>query len=192
MSEPIRYIPLTMVREHMDHLPSFACPAGFHIRSFVRGDQRHWAMIEALAGEFTDQDEALHDFEEEFGAALESMEDRCFLLEERSGEAIGTATAWYGDFAGHQRGRVHWVGIIPAYQGRKLAKPLLSAVMARLARDHANAFLTTQTTSYRAINMYLDFGFVPFLADAADEAGWHMMERVLQRDIRLPPGDQAR
>lgn len=188
MSEQIPYIPLTMVREHLAQLPSFVCPAGFHIRTFVRGDQLNWARVEALAGEFSDQDEALHDFEEEFGAVLDQMEQRCFLLEDSDGEAIGTATAWSGELAGHERGRVHWVGIIPAYQGRKLAKPLLSAVMARLARDHTNAFLTTQTTSYRAINMYLDFGFVPLLVDAADEAGWHMMERVLKRDIL----DQAR
>jgi ribosomal protein S18 acetylase RimI-like enzyme len=181
--EQITYIQLTMVRDHMDNIPSFACPEGFRIRTFVRGDQQHWARVEALAGEFTDEDEALRDFEEEFGAVLDRMEDRCFLLEDGHGDPIGTATAWSGDFAGQERGRVHWVGIVPAYQGRKLAKPLLSTVMARLARDHASAFLTTQTTSYRAVNMYLDFGFVPLLVDQADEAGWRMMERVLQRTI---------
>lgn len=192
MSEQITYIPLTMVREHMEHLPSYTCPAGFRIRNFVRGDQHNWARIEALAGEFTDQNEALRDFKEEFGAVLDKMEQRCFLLEDSDGEAIGTATAWSAELAGHERGRVHWVGIIPAYQGRKLAKPLLSAVMARLARDHTNAFLTTQTTSYRAVNMYLDFGFVPVLASAADEAGWHMLEQILHRQIPMLRDDQER
>jgi ribosomal protein S18 acetylase RimI-like enzyme len=181
--EHVTYIPLAMIREHMDHIPSFACPDGVRIRTFVRGDEQEWARIETLAGEFSDQDEALRDFEEEFGGVLREMEDRCFLLEDSHGAAIGTATAWSGEFAGVERGRVHWVGIVPAYQGRKLARPLLSAVMARLARDHSTAYLTTQTTSYRAVNMYLNFGFVPFLTTEEDEAGWRMMERVLQRRI---------
>jgi ribosomal protein S18 acetylase RimI-like enzyme len=183
-TEERTYIPLMMVREHMDHIPSFACPAGFRIRTFVRGDQPSWARIEALAGEFADQDEALHDFEEEFGADLDRMEECCFILETDDGEPIGTATAWSGDFQGVERGRVHWVGIVPAYQGRKLAKPLLSAVMARLARDHESAYLTTGTKSYRAINMYLDFGFVPALVED-DEAHWHAMEQLLRRTIPL-------
>jgi len=111
------------------------------------------------------------------------MEDRCFLLENRHGDAIGTATAWYGHFEGEERGRVHWVGIIPSYQGRKLSKPLLSAVMARLARDHQKAYLDTQTTSYPAVNLYLSFGFVPYLRDDSDKEGWLLMEQVLHRKI---------
>src|SRR5687768_2066658 len=122
------YIPLTMLRDTMEDIPSVTCPDGFRIRTFVRGDQGNWARIEALAGEFTDEDEALHDFEDEFGSVLDLMEDRCFLLETSQSEVIGTATAWLGDFAGKERGRVHWVGIVPAFQGRKLAKPLLSTV----------------------------------------------------------------
>jgi ribosomal protein S18 acetylase RimI-like enzyme len=111
------------------------------------------------------------------------MEDRCFILEDRHGDAIGTATAWYGHFEGEERGRVHWVGIIPSYQGRKLSKPLLSAVMARLARDHQKVYLDTQTTSYQAVNLYLNFGFVPYLKDESCKEGWLLMEHVLKRKI---------
>jgi GNAT superfamily N-acetyltransferase len=182
-AEKRTYIPLTMVRDTMQDIPSFTCPDGFRIRAFVRGDQGNWARIEALASEFADQDEALHDFEDEFGSVLDLMEDRCFLLETSQGEAIGTATAWFDDLAGEERGRVHWVGIVPEFQGRKLAKPLLSIVMSRLARDHSSAFLTTTTKSLRAINMYLDFGFVPALVEEGDKDHWRSIEQVLQRPI---------
>ena len=84
---------------------------------------------------------------------------------------------------GEERGRVHWVAIEPRFQGRGLAKPLLGAVMARLAHVHRTAYLTTQTTSYRAINLYLDFGFVPYLLAASCEEGWRLTEAALRRPI---------
>ena len=182
-AEHVKYIPLTMVRDHLDQSPSFVCPAGYAIRTFRPSDAQSWARVEALAGEFASEDEALREFQEEFGPRSRELEDRCFLLEESQGAVIGTAMAWDGDLAGEVRGRVHWVGIVPAYQGRGLAKPLLSTVMHRLARDHRKAFLTTQTTSYRAVNLYLNFGFMPYQTDASDVEGWRLMEEILQRPI---------
>lgn len=179
----MKQLSLEMVREHMDALPVFSCPAGYCIRTFVRGDEHLWAQIETEAGEFASQQQALERFQREFSPFLDEMEDRCFLLEDAQGEAIGTATAWYGDFAGERRGRIHWVGIVPAYQGRKLSNQLLSVVMRRLAQDHQKVYLTTQTTSYRAVNLYLNAGFVPFLRSDADKEGWLLMEQVLQRNI---------
>src|SRR5450759_4307933 len=98
----MKYIPLDMVRDHMDHIPAFSCPSDYAIRTFVRGDERLWARIESLAGEFPNQEQALEHFEKEFGPFLSDMEDRCFILEDRHGEAIGTATAWYGQFEGEE------------------------------------------------------------------------------------------
>jgi ribosomal protein S18 acetylase RimI-like enzyme len=179
----MKEISLEMVRDQMDHLPSLSCPSDYTLRIFIRGDERLWAKIETLAGEFANQEQASEHFKAEFGPFLSAMEDRCFLLEDRHGEAIGTATAWYGHFAGEERGRVYWVGIVPSYQGRKLSKPLLSAVMARLARDHQKAYLDTQTTSYQAVNLYLSFGFVPYLSNDSSKEGWLLMEHILQRKI---------
>jgi ribosomal protein S18 acetylase RimI-like enzyme len=179
----MKYIPLVMVRDHMDGIPAFACPPGCTIRTFVRGDEQRWARIEWLAGEFPDQEQALRQFTSEYGPYLSLLEDRGFFLEDSHGEAIGTATAWHNDFEGEERGRVSWVGIVPAYQGHGLAKPLLSAVMARLARDYRKAYLTTQTTSYRAINLYLNFGFEPYPVRPSCAEGWALMEEVLRRTI---------
>ena len=182
-TEPLKYISLTMVRDHLEQLPVFSCPAGYAIRSFRPGDDERWARVEALAGEFSSEEEALREFHEEFTPRLSELHDRCFLLEDNEGAAIGTGMAWDGDFEGELRGRVHWVGIVPDYQGRGLAKPLLSTVLRRLARDHRTAFLTTQTTSYRAVNLYLNFGFAPHGTDASDLEGWRLMEEVLRRRI---------
>lgn len=60
------------------------------------------------------------------------MTERCLFIENEHGEAIATTTAWYGDLRGKVEGRIHWVGVIPEYQGRGLAKPLLSEAMKTL------------------------------------------------------------
>jgi ribosomal protein S18 acetylase RimI-like enzyme len=179
----VEYFPLTMVRDHLADLPAFAYPPGYTIRTFRLGDAAQWVRIETLAGEFSSQEEALQHFEEEFGPHLAKVEERCFLLEDSHGTPIGTAMAWDGEFLGAVRGRVHWVGIVPDYQGRGLAKPLLSTVMQHLARQHTAAYLTTQTTSYRAVNLYLNFGFAPYLTSDDDARGWRIMEEILQRQI---------
>ncbi len=172
-----------MIRDHMTHVPLYLCPAGYSIRPFVSGDERHWAEIETAAGEFPGQEQALEHFSQFFGPSLDDVGDRCLILTDSTGAAIGTAAAWYGQFKGEERGRVSWVGIVPDHQGKGLAKPLLSAVMARLARDYGTAYLTTQTTSWRAVNLYLAFGFVPYLGDGWSDEGWGLMEQVLQRRI---------
>ncbi len=186
-AKQLKYIPLTMVRDHLHDVPHLVCPSGYTIRTFRSGDEEHWARVETFAEEFASSDEALRAFVDEFGSRWGELHDRCFLLEEKEGGVIGTAMAWDGDFVGKVRGRVHWVGIIPAYQGRGLARPLLGAVLERLARDHRTCFLTTQTTSYRAVNLYLKFSFMPYLTGILDTEGWRMMEDVLQR--RILPAD---
>ncbi len=54
-----------------------------------------------------------------------------------------------------------------------------SAAMERLARSHERAYLTTQTTSARAIGMYLDFDFVPFITSDQCRQGWRLLASML-------------
>jgi hypothetical protein len=55
--------------------------------------------------------------------------------------------------------------------------------MARLANVHQTAYLTTQTTRYRAVNLYLNFSFVPFISTDKAAEGWELIEDVLRRRI---------
>lgn len=179
----MEYIPLVMVRENLDNIPRFLCPEGFHIRTYHSGEERLWAEVETQAGEFPNKDAALKRFVAEFGPHQSQMECRCLFIEDTAGRAIGTTTAWFHTFRGEDYGRIHWVGIIPEYQGKKLSKPLMSAAMNILAQHHTKAYLTTQTTSYKAINLYLHFGFVPYIVDRKERRGWLMMEETLNREI---------
>src|SRR5699024_7914795 len=89
---------------------------------------------------------------------MHEMEQRCLFLENPKGEVIGTTTAWYGNLTRDSKicGRIHWVAILPEYQGKQLSKPLLSEAMNRLSQYHNQAFLTSQTTSYQSVNICLN------------------------------------
>jgi GNAT superfamily N-acetyltransferase len=182
---PVLDIPLTMLHEHVsvDGIPSFVCPEGFRIRTFVPGDDEAWVRIETAAGAFPDEPAARRHFATEFGSIQERLPGRMLFLEHEAAGPIGTTTAWDGEFAGEPRGRIHWVGIVPAFQGRGLSKPLMSAALMRLARDYRRAYLTTETTSYRGINLYLGFGFVPWVASDRDRQGWAIVAEILGRAI---------
>ncbi|HHV95996.1 MAG TPA: GNAT family N-acetyltransferase [Clostridiaceae bacterium] len=187
----MKRLPVIMICENLDKekIRKFAQKYKIHneffIRNYKKGEETFWAEVETAAGEFKTKEDALERFEKEFGPYRNEMEERCFfIVHKESDRIIGTATAWYNnEFKGERYGRVHWVGIHPDFQGRKLAKPLLAEVMLCLAKHHDKAYLTSQTTSYKAINMYLDFGFVPMIADDEAMKTWKYLENILSRKI---------
>ena len=174
---------LKMVREDLANIPEYSLPPGFNFRLFKKGDEKTWANIETRVDEFDNEAAALERFRTEFGNHLEEMTERCLFIKNEQGEAIATTTAWYGDLRGKMEGRIHWVGVVPEYQGRGLANPLLSEAMHLLSKHHDSAYLTSQTTSYQAINMYLNYGFEPFKTEDTCEEAWALMEDVLAREI---------
>ena len=186
MVESIPYRSLTMIRDHLRDIPAFPLPEGYGLRTFRPGDERAWARIECRVEEFATEAEALQRFAAFFRNDVAALATRCFFLTDAKGEPIGTASAWWGELDGEPRGEVSWVGIVPAHQGKGLAKPLLSAVLHRLAQDHERAYLGTQTISYRAVDLYLNYGFVPYLRGPRDEEGWRIIEALLDRKVLAP------
>jgi ribosomal protein S18 acetylase RimI-like enzyme len=176
-------IPLTMVRTTMLGLPHYECPTGYSVRTFTPGDEQAWARIEAAAGAFQTESAALAHFQEEFEPVVDRLPGRMLFLEHDETGPIGTTTAWFGEYAGQSQGRIHWVGIVPEFQGRGLSKPLLSMAMSHIASEFDQAYLTTETTSYRGINLYLSFGFEPVVRHELDRTGWVVVGKALRKGI---------
>ena len=113
-------------------------------------------------------------FREKFGHDDRLLAERqCFLLS-HAGDAVGTATAWFDDaFEGARWGRVHWVAILPEFQGRGLGSVLMTAVCRRLHElGHGRAFLRTAVNRIPAVRLYLRFGFEPHPRNAEEERLW--------------------
>lgn len=172
-----------MIRGDLGNLPVYDLPAPFGIRDFRHGEGDFWAEIEHAAAEFKSVEKARQHFEEEFGAQPNEFSRRCQFLTTGEGRVIGTATAWFNaSFQGKLHGQLHWVAILPEFQGRALSKPLVGAAMNRMKAYHDRAFLTSQTTSWKAIKVYLDFGFLPLIESPEHHRGW----RLLQDKLRHP------
>ncbi|MEF3304934.1 GNAT family N-acetyltransferase [Paenibacillus sp. GYB003] len=179
----IPYVELFMRRPNLLQIPDAPLPDGYSIRSFAAGEDAHWARIEHAAGEFKTEDDALRHFRNEFGGKPEQMEKRCLFLTDAAGVPVGTTTAWYGDWDGRTSGRIHWVAVVPEHQGKRLAKPLLSAALRTMAQFHEDAYLTTQTTSYKAVGMYLNYGFEPVYRKPECDRGWKLIESLLGKSV---------
>lgn len=147
-----------MERPDLENLPDFPLPPGFSLRPHRPGDRETWLMVErdsethsAITGEVYDR---------EFGSdAAELSRRQLFLCQ--GDEAVGTISAWHNPaYKDGTYGRIHWVAIRPAWQGRGLAKPMLAAALRRLKElGHAKAYLVTQSFRPVAIKLYESFGF---------------------------------
>jgi len=187
-SAPQSHTRLLMTRENLEAIPEFALPAEFALRWYRPGDEAHWLSIHRRADQYNPI--TPDTFAQQFGADFEQLGQRQAYLIGPDQEVIGTGAAWFdNNFGGTRIGRVHWVAIVPEYQGRGLSKPLMCAVCRRLHElGHGRAYLTTSAARARAIQLYLRFGFVPLIRDEAERASWRdVMEAVgLQARAKLP------
>jgi GNAT superfamily N-acetyltransferase len=192
MSVVERNLPAKMVRVSLDSVPEFALPAGFSLRWYQPGDEENWRQIHLAADCYNKITPEL--FQHQFGTDERLLRDRqCYLLDPRS-EVIGTGTAWFNDnFEGVRFGRVHWMAIVPEFQGRGLAKSLMTVICRRLRElGHDRAYLSTSSARRPAINLYLRFGFVPLLRSEKETAVWRTLSRRLLRGGKKDTGQPGK
>jgi len=118
-------------------------------------------------------------------SALRDLRQRqCYLLAP-TGAVIGTGTAWFNNnFEGARWGRVHWLAIMPAFQGRGLAKPLMTSICRRLRElGHEHVYLSTSTALHAAIGLYLKFGFEPLIQSPEDVVVWREVLPLVVRRV---------
>jgi len=175
--DPLReYINIRMSRENLDNIPDYTLPAGYSIRWYQPGDEKHWQAIQLLADEYNRVTPNL--FEEQFGTDKQLLSGRqCFLCDSKD-NIIGTASAWLDNKGEKSPGRIHWVAIIPKEQGKGLAMPLLTIICKRLKElGHSKTYLTTQTVRIPAINLYAKFGFAPVIVSDRDREIWEKLRK---------------
>jgi len=177
--ETIENIAVKMIRPHLCEILEAPMPAGFRIRGMTPRDIPTWTLIERDAEPFLTIGDDL--FVKEFGHDLAALPERCYFIETETGEPAATISAWY-DVAerGVNPGRIHWVATRPAYQRRGLARAGLSYALNRLADWHDLALLGTSTGRLGAIQLYLDFGFVPDMNASRAEEAWAQVRGQLQ------------
>jgi len=179
----MEYIFVVMLRDNLASIPSYPLPEGFSMREYRDGDRQTWVQIERSAEPFINITEET--FDREFGSDLPAMPRRCHFLVAPDGSDVGTITAWYErSYAGKRWGRIHWLAILPEFQHRGLAKPMMTFAMRRLrSLGHRRAILGTQTPRIAAIKTYLDFGFIPDLTVENALRAWSLVRDELSHPV---------
>lgn len=161
-----------MINKAVEACPRFPLADGFIIKGYEPGFEHAWAEIE-VEQQGLEYNKALEVFGKEFLSRPELVRERClFVVEEKTGKVAAVASLWRGELVpGMEMNRVHWVATRDEFQGLGLSKSLLSYMMELYHKlgQTDGIYLTTQTASYVAINIYKKFGFVPYMGEMHGE-----------------------
>ena len=179
--ERIRYYELLLERD-LEHIPQIELPEGYRFVFYQPGDRDAWIDIEKSAKEFSSYEQGLMSWNKYYESRQEELLVRMVFIENSAGEKVATAPAVY-DIYGRDKsgdGWLHWVAVRREYQGRGLAKPLIAYVlnvMRGLGYKHAK--IPTQTNTWLACKIYLDFGFMPLPKNAVNSRnGWRIIKAL--------------
>jgi len=163
LDKTIPYANLKMIRRAGTPIPDYPLPEGFRFVFYKDGDEADWARIETSAGEFDSEFAALLRFKEDFIPQADELYRRLLFIETEDGVKVATANAWWSYIDEDREAWLHWVSVAEEYQGLGLGKAITSRVTRLLKEIEGDVdfYLNTQTWSYKAINIYKQFGYEP-------------------------------
>lgn len=180
-------VEIIMVRPDLENIPSYPLPEGYTMRHYQPGDEQHWADLWVSVNDFDTNERALKAHQDDFGSDAEQLPIRQMYLCNETGEVIGTISSWYGNsYEPALYGLIHWVAINPEYQAKRLGRPLLCEAMKLMRQWHDKAYLCTHTHRVRALRVYLDMGFVPFIRNDQDIESWKSVAKELHHPALQP------
>ena len=163
LDKSVPYAAIKMIRKAGTPIPDFPLPEGFRFVFYKDGDEMDWARIETSVDEFDSEFAALIRFKEDFIPYKDELFRRCLFIETEDGKKVATANAWWSFVEDERRAWLHWVSVAMGYQGLGLGKAIVSRVTRLLEEIEGDVdfFLSTQTWSYKAIDIYMKYGWEP-------------------------------
>lgn len=175
----IKYYELLMKYDDTSNFIKYNLPNGFRYEFYKHGDEAEWVDIHLSTGEFTSIDSGLKYFHDFYDSFINDLGKRCFfIVENTTNKKVGTATVSL--LANPEFGynaAVDWLAIRKEYQGKKLSKPLISKTIETAHElGHEKIILHTQTTTWLAAKLYLDYGFN--ILNKAEQEGWNILKTL--------------
>ena len=170
-----------MKRDNMDDLPEVSLPDGYTLRTSTIEDGCHWARImnESFGGERSEKD-----FIEQMVNHPAYRPDRLFFICGPDGEPCATAGA-YRDANNlvNSEGYLHYVGVCPAHQGKRLGYLVSLAVLHKFHEEGCmSASLLTDDYRLPAIKTYLKLGFKPLIVHENQPERWRIVYRNIGKE----------
>ena len=172
---------LRMVRPNLDDLPELELPEGYGMRSYLEGDEEHWARI--ISDSFGGKERTAQDTRDQITERDVFLPDGFYLATYR-GIPVGTACAWLDSIDERDVGNVHMVGVVAEHTGHKLGKWVSLAVL-RYLRENGFKCAKLDTDDFRipAVKTYLNLGFIPVYVEEGQPERW----QNLFDKLKLPP-----
>lgn len=174
----VPYTAVVMTRENGDDFPSYPLPDGYHFAVFTPQDEENWVQLQTVVTHVDSAIQGKQIFRKEFLMAGEEIPceecpgyaetvRRTVLVKDDMGTLVGAATLWTGVTFGDTWQRVHWVAVHPDHQGKGIAKCMLARMLELYKELECDTpiYLTTQTKTYRAVRIYAQMGFTPYMGE---------------------------
>ena len=179
LEKRLEYHELLMTLDNLKDIKHFDLPNGFEIVFWSSdNDLNDWVNIHINSGEFTHKAEAIEIFHDFYDNFKNEIYKRCFFIIEKStNKKVATATISPANEYGYHC-VIDWLAIDKSYWGYKLSKPLIFRTL-KLAKDlgYDKILLHTQTHTWLAAKLYLDFGFEPFNLQK-EMKGWQILKTI--------------
>ena len=162
LDKSIPYHTVIMTRPEILKLPPTPeLPEGFSYAFYAPGDDRHWAFLETSVDEFGSEENALQYFTETFAPQPKKLAERMVFIKDPAGAAVATATAWFGQSNGETFAQLHWVSVHPGFQRKGFGRAAILKALSIYPKigPSGEVWLSTQTWSHPAIDLYLSLGF---------------------------------
>ena len=176
----IRFVDLLMEKNDLTDVQELPLPSGYRFVFYQPGDRDAWIAIEQSAKELHSFEQGVEVWQRYYGQSEPLLPGRMLFIENERGEKVATATAYPCDEEG--LGQVHWVAVRREDQGRGLARPLIARVLCLMrALGDRRACLHTQTVTWVAVRLYLEFGFRPTAESTREHAqGWRIIRTLTE------------
>lgn len=188
LDRTLPFIAVVMETDNAAAHPPCALPAGFSFAWFTPGREEDWVALQLSVEHVDTADEGRDIFRREFLLDCAGPDDlrtfsrpeqypgyeklcrRMLFVLDPDGRPAGTGALWTGATFGRVRQRLHWIAVSPAYQGRGLSKAIVARLLELCTElGEQDAYLTTQTWSYKAAGVYKKMGFHPYIGEKPAE-----------------------
>lgn len=179
----IKYYELLMKYDNISNYKKYELPEGYHYEFYKPGDIEEWVMIHIESGEFTSIEQGKQYFHDFYDSFIDELSKRCiFIVDDKTKEKVGTATiSKLKENEFEYNAAVDWVAIKKKYQGKHLSKALISKFMEIANNEgHNKLILHTQTTTYLACKIYLDYGFE--ILNKEEKVGWSILKTLTNHE----------
>ena len=178
----LKYYEIIMELSAEKDIPSYDLPEGYTFATYQDGDRDDWIAIEWSAKEFFCYADGINAWGRYYAKYESILPGRMFFVVAPNGEKVATATAFFDPKNPDDgKGWLHWVAVRRDYQSKGLARPIIAKALSRLRElGHGTLYVPTQTTTWVACKLYMDFGFRPTAENAAEsEFGYRMLRTLL-------------